>query len=97
MQRGVGCTGFQPDNPTPTSKPKNKKIKPKPNRAGLQADNPTRTALFDKRRKELVTRNHKGYLKYEDAMSKVVPAWKRSEEYQLCQTKALEVPALRYT
>jgi len=51
---------------------------------------PTRTALLETRRKELVTKNHKGYLKYEDAMSKVQPAWKSSEEYQLCQTKAAE-------
>jgi len=51
---------------------------------------PTRTALLETRRKELVTKNHKGYLKYEEAMAKKQPAWKKSEEYQLCQTKAIE-------
>ena len=51
---------------------------------------PTRSKLLETRRKELVTKNHKGYLKYEEAVAKVQPAWKKSEEYQLCQSKAAE-------
>ena len=51
---------------------------------------PTRTALLETRRKAMVTKNHKGYLKYEEAMAKKQPPWKTSEEYQLCQSKAME-------
>jgi hypothetical protein len=51
----------------------------------------TRTALLEKRRKDLVTKNHKGYLKYEEAVAKQQPPWKTSAEFQLCQTKAAEM------
>ena len=48
----------------------------------------SRSKLLATRREEMVKQNHKGYLKYEQAMAKVQPAWAKSDTYQMCMSKA---------